>query len=263
MSNQPVYVVTEKRSSSLGVTSAVLGGIALLLCWIPFVGLITIPISGIALLLAGIGFLVALCRAGRGIGWPIGGGVISAVALLVGLFQFGMIGGAVSGIGAAAEASIERRDQLARDWEPPDGFDKAQITITAGNAQVGKIDLVNEIMDRPTQSTSELLAIDLTITNDHPARRLELQAIQDRFGSSLVSLEDDAGNRYSSVRFGLGAQPHGADVRSVDPGETATIQLAFDRPVSATKVLTLRLDADAFGGEGTVILSIDNPLYSE
>lgn len=113
-----------KRSSSLGIVSLILGIVALFLCWIPFVGMISIPIAGLGVLLAVVAFIVALVRQGGGIGWPIGGGLVAVIALLVGISQVAVIGGAAEAFNRAAQeaaaeseaqAAAEQREQTARD----------------------------------------------------------------------------------------------------------------------------------------------------
>src|SRR5207249_4641219 len=60
--------------------SMILGILAFLICWIPLVGAIGFPLSALGLLLGVPGVVIALCRKGRGIGFPIAGLAISALA---------------------------------------------------------------------------------------------------------------------------------------------------------------------------------------
>jgi hypothetical protein len=53
-----------KASHSLGIASLILGILAFLICWIPFLGLLGLPLSLLGILLGGIGLLIALFRKG-------------------------------------------------------------------------------------------------------------------------------------------------------------------------------------------------------
>jgi serine/threonine protein kinase len=77
-----------KAAHRLGIASMVLGAVALLFSLIPCVGMLSIPLSGLGLLLGVLGGIVALFRGGTGIGFPIAGSALSAMALLIGAFWF-------------------------------------------------------------------------------------------------------------------------------------------------------------------------------
>jgi len=106
-----VNVHMPTRTSSLGVVSLILGVVAFLFCWIPLLGMLSIPLSALGLLLAAIGFVVALVRRGSGIGYPIGGGVVSGLALAIGMAQVA----AVSGVATAIDES--QRQQTRTNQE--------------------------------------------------------------------------------------------------------------------------------------------------
>ena len=97
------------RSNSLGIASLILGVLAFLICWIPFVALVSMPLSGLGLLLGIIGILLALTRSGHGVGFSIAGSSVSALAFLIALVMgFGMFvaaSGTLSDIADEMEAS--------------------------------------------------------------------------------------------------------------------------------------------------------------
>lgn len=70
-----------KSANALGVTGVILGVIALVICWIPLVNLLIIPLVLIGGLLTFIGLLVALTSRKSGVEWPIAGIVINLLAL--------------------------------------------------------------------------------------------------------------------------------------------------------------------------------------
>lgn len=70
-------------SLTLGIIATVVGVLSLLVGWIPYLGLFAVPVAVIGLLLAGSGAVMALLKRGRGIGMPLVGGAICAVAFIV------------------------------------------------------------------------------------------------------------------------------------------------------------------------------------
>jgi hypothetical protein len=88
---QDVRVEIKRGVSPLGIASLVLGIGASVFCWIPFLGLLAIPISAIGFLLATIGITAAIVGKKSGLSFPIGGAVICVVATLIALFVTGGI----------------------------------------------------------------------------------------------------------------------------------------------------------------------------
>jgi hypothetical protein len=86
-----INIAPPRRGSSLGVASLVLGILAFLICWIPFVNLLGVPLAGLGLLLGVIGFVVALTRKGASIGYPIAGSAICGLALFVAISVTGVL----------------------------------------------------------------------------------------------------------------------------------------------------------------------------
>lgn len=96
-------------SNSLGIGSIVLGVLAFSICWIPLVGLISLPLSLLGLLLATIGCVVAIRRRGAGVGFPIAGVAVCGLAAAVTLTLNFMIGAATVGSATVAAEAIQRR----------------------------------------------------------------------------------------------------------------------------------------------------------
>lgn len=74
-------VPRRQRTSGMAITAGILGGLALLLSWIPFVGLV------LALLAFSFGLasvIVATRLGGVGVGFPVGGTLLSVVAVAAG-----------------------------------------------------------------------------------------------------------------------------------------------------------------------------------
>jgi hypothetical protein len=125
---RPEVVVTTKNTLSLtlGIISLVLGVFGMLIGWIPFLGLVAIPVALIGLMLAGLGVVVALFKGFAGVGMPVLGGFVSFLSLLLPIM---MTGSASVAIQEAAERSRrERSEGLAQD--PAVISDKADYIAT-------------------------------------------------------------------------------------------------------------------------------------
>jgi hypothetical protein len=96
---------TPRRSNSLGVASLIIGVLAFLVCWIPFVNFMSILLGLIGFILAGIGLVVSMSRQGASIGYPIAGLAINGIAGGVAIVMLSLIGSAVNEVSKEAERS--------------------------------------------------------------------------------------------------------------------------------------------------------------
>jgi len=132
-----------KASHSLGIASLVLGIIAFLICWIPFLGLIGLPLSLLGILLGGIGLLIALFRKGSGIGFPIAGtalSLLSTVVVIAMTAMFSATANAVKQVGKSfeeASAKANATEQTVVAPSPPS--EPATDTATSGPTDKAKL----------------------------------------------------------------------------------------------------------------------------
>jgi hypothetical protein len=286
-----VNVHMPKRTSSLGVVSLILGVVAFLLCWIPFIGVLSIPLSSLGVLLAGIGLLVALFRRGSGIGWPIGGGVVSGLALIIGIAQVAAIGGVAEGLRQSAEEANRTHQEVVTPG-PSGNASQAESDRTSGNEQIagqersvtpqwasaadpvrqgdielrvtqvleGKVPLRTGFDDRETASQDDLLAINIEMKNLSRSSKIEYSSWQGRdmaFSRDYATLQDNFGNGYKRISFGFGMDIVGqTQSDSIYPGKSLADVLVFELPVDTAEYLNLELPAKNFGGEGMLRLRI-------
>ncbi|MCC7409729.1 MAG: hypothetical protein IT442_16815 [Phycisphaeraceae bacterium] len=78
-----INVNLPRRGSSLGVAAMVLGALAFLICWIPLLGALGIPLSGLGLLLGTLGLIIAIFRRGSGVGFCIAGMAICGLSFFL------------------------------------------------------------------------------------------------------------------------------------------------------------------------------------
>lgn len=105
---QKVVITTKNTASlTLGIISTVIGVLALLVGWVPFLGLVAIPVAVIGAVLAALGLIIALFKGFRGAGLPLLGGAICVVAVILPL----------ASTGSASVAITETMDEVSREME--------------------------------------------------------------------------------------------------------------------------------------------------
>ena len=122
--HQNVQVVVhqpDKSANALGVAGVIIGILALMGCWIPFIELITIPLAMISGLLSLVGFFVARSSNQSGTGWPIGGVVANAASIMIALFMsFALAGLMAPAVNGARGAEAKRQVEANTKAQGPD-----------------------------------------------------------------------------------------------------------------------------------------------
>lgn len=294
LSHRPLVAVQVQQppraSNSLGIASMVLGILALLICWIPLLNILGLPLGLLGIILGGLGLIVAVLRKGSGIGFPIAGTAISLLATVVILAVTIAIGEAISqstrrppaaaAAGAVAPPKAPRGNvQAAARANPPRNLPGEEWLdgskpIRVGDAQirttgvsVGKVPL-RDITSDATSSVEDHLMVTIQITNLNPVRKLDYRTWRGLDFSLLkdfATLEDNFGNRYKRVGFGVGSVPRGAveDVASIYPNRSAVDVLVFEPPVAQVQSLNLTLPCTNLGMEGVLRLRIPREMIRQ
>jgi hypothetical protein len=120
----PIQIVVNqeagKGANGLGVAAVVLGVLAILVCWVPLLNLLVIPLVFFGVLLALIGLVVALVNRKSGPGWPITGIGLNAFAFVVMIVVNAAVGSAISTAAREAEAKAEAERARATVRFPAD-----------------------------------------------------------------------------------------------------------------------------------------------
>jgi hypothetical protein len=98
-------------SRGLGLAALILGVFALLLSWVPVIGLLSLPVALIGLVLGGIGLLTAIKS--KSFGMPGAGVFVCVLSFVIQMYTLAPIG---SGISAANE-SFKSYDQMVTEAE--------------------------------------------------------------------------------------------------------------------------------------------------
>ncbi|HXY37302.1 MAG TPA: hypothetical protein VEI07_23945 [Planctomycetaceae bacterium] len=124
-------------TNGLATFAAALAVLALLFCWIPFLGILAIPAAGLAIFLAAIALLLALFNRGVGLLRAVGAGVIGFVA----------IGIAIASTGAATKTIVDeaaKNRQAAQARPQPVEAKRQNPTPPTAPARVAPVEAHSE-----------------------------------------------------------------------------------------------------------------------
>ncbi|MCK4659228.1 MAG: hypothetical protein KAV82_06860 [Phycisphaerae bacterium] len=137
---------------------------------------------------------------------------------------------------------------------------QGDVELRITRVLVGKVPLRGGFDDRETTSQDELLAIHVEITNRSQSKKVEYQGWLGRdfaFNRDYATLEDNFGNRYKRINFGIGTKIVGhVESESIYPGKSLGDVIVFELPVDTAEYLNLELPAKNFGGDGMLRLRI-------
>lgn len=149
MPNVQVNLKHPKSVNGLGIAALVLGILAVVVCWIPFLWLVCILLAMIGLILGGIGFFTALVGRKSGVGMPISGSLVCAVAIIISVLVTG--------------ASVSAIDETMRDLDTPSAFSSSMLPTPTGNG-----DSPGSRPASPTDSREfKIVDIDIKVTESN------------------------------------------------------------------------------------------------
>jgi len=289
-----INVKLPRRGSSLGIASMVLGILALLICWIPFLNLLGVPLSGLGLLLGLIGLLISITRKGSSIGFPVAGLIICAIALFVAISITQATSTAINemtrsieeqsstyqdivgetkpasdkpsqGIGESGIAAEQEKKPEWASVETP--VKQGDIMVRIVTASVRKIPLEKDFMGNSQTSEEEHLLIEVEISNLSESKKYSYctwAGADFALNRDFATIQDNFANTYKRTNFGLMTKPEGrTDNESIYPGKSIRDVLVFERPVDSTEYLNLELPGQNFGGEGMLRIRIPWDKHSQ
>ena len=275
-----------KSTNGIGIAALVLGILACLTCWIPFIGMFSIPVSVLGILLGIIGMIISVIGHRSKIGMPVAGTIVCVVAIVVAVAS---TGGTTRAITEAARETNRKAKATNQEVVPSpkkptrpshpvaeksapneskeetwasaqNAIRQANIEIRITQVLVGKIPLRAGFDDSETQSKDKLLKVVLELHNLSKSKKIEYQSWSGRdlsFNRDYATLKDNFGNNYKRINFGFGTKVIGQTKSdSIYPGIKIQDVLVFETPVDTVKYLNLELPAKNFDGEGMLRLRI-------
>jgi hypothetical protein len=290
VSNTIIVHSPSASAHSLGIASLVVGVLSFLLCWIPFVG---IAVSSLGLFLGLVGLVVAIIRRGSGSGFSIAGSVLSALSLAMCLAWTAGLIGALQAVDSTLTKQSHTNQRAVPEANPsnsatrnpenatlpdakqppvppaksePEWVDASRFAVQQGALQIrvarvviGPVPLKTLTGDSISQD--DLLMIKLELLNTNPTKKVDYQTWSGRdisLDRDFATLEDNFGNSYKRISFGLASYPVGAVERSesIYPNKVVTDVLVFEVPLQTIDYLRLELPATNFGGTGMLRFQI-------
>jgi hypothetical protein len=250
-------------SNSIGISSLVLGVLSMFVCWMPFISWI---VSGLGLLLGMIGISLAIFRKGKGVGYSIGGSVLSGTCLLIWIVFLSAVSQVAKEIKEADKPVAQRTAKAAEvrksqsTWSDVSMSSKlGDIKATITSVTLGKYALVSEIGKDEYLSDEPGLAITISFTNLSDAKKISYSSYTQDYAASLhglkMNLEDEHGNRYRQIGTSnvKGAVKY---TESIYPQKSISDMLVFEAPVDAAKEFRLVMSGKSVSENGDFKLKI-------
>ena len=266
--------------SVLAIASLVLGSAAIVICWVPTIGVIGIVAAGLGLLMAAAALSMTMTRdSGRAL--SIVGCVTCVIALLLAIAMnpssrdsIRRIAGRFTGSGESAVGAgmlpegtdpygEAMKATLTEKWHPADkALRVGDVEISVTSARVSRAWIRDDfaLAEKPFLSLDHVLSVTLQLVNLSETKILEYHTwngAQMSLDLDFASLRDNFDNLYKRIDFGPGSQPEGrTESQTVQPGKTVTDVLVFQPPMERAEYLNLLMPAGNFGGHGLVRLRV-------
>lgn len=241
-----------KYVNALGVAGVCIGSIAMLAAWIPFVGLLAIPVALLGAILSVVGLAVAITGKRSGTGWPITGVILGGLAIGASITSTFLIpawqkaSASAQRVRAATAAGVTAPTTTSANAAPaappasatPVGpvWHPASQAITIDGIEVTIRGLAIEKDERESE---EQLHITIEVRNLTQTRRLRYMSWGESrsYMEDEASLEDEFGNSY----YVGGSADDRIVFDSADPDESITDVIVFERPLKTATKLRLLL----------------------
>lgn len=280
--------VRQRSSNGLGIASLVLGILSCLICWIPFLGILAIPVAIIGILLGGIGFIIGVIR-NSSKGGAIAGCITCILAIVISIVVTGKTASAIADSIDSAQKTTQKEQRTEQRVQSPEktlstgtteNTMKPENNVEWGNYEPGTYfvqgDMAVKIESLTTAKTVMIdnkvskeihLAIIVNVKNQSDTKKIEYSSWASRgmdFGRDTASLTDNFNNKYNQVTFGMTDFPKGQLIHeSVYPGKEITDTLIFEVPVEKATELKLELPAANFHGKGYIRIKIPTSIITK
>jgi hypothetical protein len=296
-----VSVSEPRKGNALAISALVLGIIAALISWIPFLGLLSVPVGLLGMLLGLIGLAIALIGRRSGLAASLVGTGISLGSIVLCALITGRTAQEISEsiekqrreTGPVAKPVVELGDRVTGQpkTEPtklaipqPSSIEKVTDTPTVKSleewvtaptpARLGDVIIkvlsvkVAQVALKGTtgegQSSEPQLIVNLEMSNTNLNRKIDYQTWAGNrvsFERDFATLQDNNGNSYKRISFGIFDQPIGRVMsESIYPEKVVTDVLVFEIPLKSADYLNLELPASNVGEQGFFRIRIPTSL---
>jgi hypothetical protein len=259
-----------KGTSGFGIAALVLGIVAVLVCWVPLLGTVAIPIGVLGIVIGGLGFLVSLIGGKSGVGMPFAGMVICGLAVFI---SFSMTKATVSALDQVAKAADHARDatsaspsttkpagagsdtEAAVVWTPMGSMIvRGDVGVWVKDVTRGHVPLEDAVDQGRRRSSDDALIINIGLVNQSKTKKLDYRTMAGgdfSLSRDYATLTDNFGNTYKRITFGYSNKPAGrTNSASLYPGKQLSDVLVFEVPAESATHLDLEIPAENVGGEG-------------
>ena len=189
-----------KATSGLGVAALVMGILACMGCWIPFLNVVSMFFAGLGLLFGFIGLLASAVGRRSGIGMPVAGIIVCVVALVVAV--------AITGSAAVTlDRAINEVDR-ANMASPPAAEEHPVLTVSAAELY------------------AEYKANEVAADQRYKGRVVAVSGVVDNIGKGIMGtmyVALDTGEMVGSVQCMFGKE-HANSLAGLSKGQSVTIQ---------------------------------------
>jgi hypothetical protein len=219
---QPATITVKMKSANgLGIASLVIGIIAILGCWIPFINATSMILAILGCILGGLGLLISLLGQESGVGLPVSGMITCAIAIAVAcavtMGSMNAMDELQREIEAAAEspfseeqperpsATSPRRRPQNRNPSMKETWISAAQVVRCGDAEIqikkvvlGKVALISAMNDKG-MSKDELLMVYVKVNNINPNKKMNYRSWRGAgytMKRDFAVLKDNHGNSY-------------------------------------------------------------------
>ena len=216
-------------------------------CWIPFLGLVVVPLALIGLLLAIAGLIMAGVSKKTEIVFPISGGIVCLVSLFI---AFAITGGLATAFQKAAatnqQTNQETESRLTNQKTTRGENWATSRSVKQGDIAISITRVAFKTFGSPVPPESVNLQIELSVANLSTTKKVDFL----QWSGVDVYLTDNFQNHYKCTDKG------GERLSSIYPQKTGGDTIEFEPPVENIKWLHLALTAENFGGSGMIRFEI-------
>ncbi|MGE3180886.1 MAG: hypothetical protein AB7N71_04590 [Phycisphaerae bacterium] len=207
--HQQEVVITTKNTTSLtlGIIAVVLGVLALLVGWIPFLGLVAVPAAVLGGVLAIVGVLIAATKRFRGLGLPLLGAGICLVAFVIPLASTGSTSVAISESMDEVSREMKSQREAAQNERKRQEEESKAEEIAYVSSYLELYDVTAKRMESVLDGTVPGVLFKLKNTGEKTLSKVEVTVYFKDAEGNIIGEEDFLPVLVSEYSFGGGNKP--------------------------------------------------------